>query len=78
MQGPQQDERDVLRRFQREADRIARLIVSTDYPLVDVRIAIENLREECRRLYPDREGLFEMIYDSRFRRLWEQFRGPDE
>ena len=30
--------------------------------------------ERCLELYPDREQLYEMIYESRFQRLWEQFR----
>ena len=25
-------------------------------------------------LYPDREEFYEMVYESRFQRLWEQFR----
>ncbi|GAF73622.1 unnamed protein product, partial [marine sediment metagenome] len=28
----------------------------------------------CRELFPSRMDLFEMIYESRFDRLWEQFR----
>ena len=72
----EQERREAMHRFQRKADRIAFLIVATDYPRVDVLIETENLREECGRLYPDSMDLFEMIYDSRFDRLWEQFRGP--
>ena len=64
-----------MERLKRGADRIAFLIVATDYPLVDIEIEIEKLREECARLFPDRMELFEMIYVSRFERLKEQFRG---
>ena len=68
------ERRKRLREFQRKADRIAVLIVASDYPHVDILIEIENLRAECERLYPDSMDLFEMVYDSRFDRLWEQFR----
>ena len=34
-----------------------------------------ELRMECLRLFPDRMELFEQIYESRFQRLREQFRG---
>jgi len=75
----QQDmRRERMHAFQRMADRISFLIVATDYPWIDVQIEIEKMREECERLYPDRISLFEMIYDSRFDRLWEQFRGEHE
>ncbi len=62
-----------MRRLQREADRIAVLILSTDLPQVDILIQVEKLRELCEELFPGREDLFEMIYASRFERLWEQF-----
>jgi hypothetical protein len=63
-----------LRGFQREADEICRLILNTDLPLVDIEIQIEKLREKAAQLFPGKEELFSMIYDSRFRRLWNQFR----
>ena len=33
-----------------------------------------ELREECARQFPDKLDLYDMIYESRFQRLWEQFR----
>ena len=65
-------------RLQRKADRIAFLIVATDYPAVDIRIEVEALRRECEELFPGREALFDMIYDARFRRLFSQFRSTEE
>jgi len=64
-----------LRGFQRQADDISRLILNTDLPWVDVAIEIEKLRIEAQRLFPRKLYLFEMIYVSRFQRLWEQWRG---
>ena len=63
-----------LRSFQLRADEIADLIVNSDLPWVDVAIRIEGLRAEAARLFPLKLDLFEMIYVSRFRRLWEQWR----
>jgi hypothetical protein len=42
--------------------------------MTDVEIEKAELREECARLFPDKLALYDMIYESRFQRLWEQFR----
>jgi hypothetical protein len=60
--------------LQRRADRICALIVSSDYPEVDIEIEIQKLRRWCRERLPDRAELFELVYVSRFRRLRDQFR----
>ena len=65
--------REKMRLLQREADRIAVLILSTDLPQVDIVIQVEKLRELCEELFPGRDDLFEMVYASRFERLREQF-----
>lgn len=70
------EEEDRLRVLQRRVDRISSLIVSSGYSRVDIEIEIEKVRERCRELFPGKTELFELIYVSRFRRLWEQFR-PD-
>ncbi|MHC4942123.1 MAG: hypothetical protein ACYTG7_03805 [Planctomycetota bacterium] len=67
-------EMDLLKR---SADRIAFLIVASDYPEIDLTIEEEKLRDLCARLFPDRLDLFEMIYSARFQRLKEQFRSPE-
>jgi len=65
------DPRQAMRDLQRQADRVCVLILSSDLPAID----IENkVRERCLELYADREQLYEMIYESRFQRLWDQFR----
>lgn len=56
------------------ADKIAFLIVSTDYPRIDIEIEKENLRERITELFPDKVHLYELIYEPRFKRLEEQFR----
>jgi hypothetical protein len=56
------------------ADKIAFLIVSTDYPKIDIEIEKEKFRERINELFPDKAHLYELIYEPRFRRLEEQFR----
>jgi len=72
------DRERAYRDLQRRADRISSLIVTGDYPAIDVVIQIRNLRGFVESRFPDRMRLFEMVYESRFRRLWEQFREPRE
>jgi len=68
-------EEQLYRELQRRADRLCGLIVSGDYPAVDVAIEARKLREFARRHFPGRMRLFGRIYAARIRRLWEQFRG---
>lgn len=67
------DRRQAMDELAREADRIVNLILHSDLPRVDIEIAIANFREACLRRYPDGEALFDMIYASRFERIWEQW-----
>ena len=61
----------------RLADRVSVLVLREDYPEIDVVIAVENLRQTALEMFPGTDRLFEMIYLSRFRRLWNQFRGGE-
>jgi len=63
--------------LKRMADGVCRMILDESIPDVDVEIAISRVREKCGELFPDKLRLFEMIYESRFRRLREQFRKSD-
>ena len=67
--------REKMTILQRAADRVSTLILSTDLPEVDILIERNKLRALCEELFPGREDLFEMIYESRFDRLREQFGG---
>ncbi len=67
------DRRRPMADLGRRADRIVNLILHSDLPRVDIQIEIETLRERCLRRYPDGETLFDMIYASRFERIWEQW-----
>ena len=72
------ERREALREFQRMADRVCTLILSSDLPPIDIEIEKDKVRERCLELYPDREQLYEMVYESRFQRLWDQFRSERE
>lgn len=71
------DEERRIAEIQRAADRVCALILYSDMPLIDIKIAAANLRRLAKRLIPERSYLCEWIYDRRFRRLWEQWRGGE-
>ncbi|HHT9124689.1 MAG TPA: hypothetical protein ACFYD6_02610 [Candidatus Brocadiia bacterium] len=70
--------RERMHELQRMAERVCILILCSDYPEIDIEIEKSKVREKCEELYPDRMDLYEMIYESRFNRLWEQFREVNE
>ncbi len=72
------DPREPMRELQREADRVCVLILSSDLPAIDIEIEKDKVRQRCLEIYPDGEQLYEMVYESRFQRLWEQFRCEEE
>ena len=69
-----QAEEADLRELSRAVDYISYLIVSTDTPRVDIEIKSADLKRRCLELFPDKGHLFDLLYKSRFRRLWDQFR----
>lgn len=64
--------------LQRLADRVCVMILSSDLPEVDIEIEKSEVRERCLELCPDREDLYDMLYEARFQRLWDQFRREPE
>ncbi len=74
VQAKEPGQQGAYRALQRWADRIVSLIVASDYPAIDVVIEIRKLKEFAQAHFKGRERLFEMVYESRFRRLWQQFR----
>ena len=70
------DEDEAVRALQRQADRICEMIVSGEVPQIDIEIAQSALREAVARTFPDKQLAYQLIYESRFRRLWQQFRHP--
>lgn len=66
---------DALKRY---SDRICNLIFHADIEWIDVEIQIDQMREFCRCHAPEKMNLFEMVYVSRFRRLWETWGRANE
>jgi len=56
------------------ADRICSMIIDKRYKYVDISVAIEKFKKEFLEVFPEKENLYNMIYESRFKRLWGQFR----
>ena len=67
-------EDEVLKRLQRMAERICEMIVSGEAALIDIEIQQEALHQAVLKAFPDKETVYQLIYESRFRRLWQQFR----
>ncbi len=67
-------EDEAVRTLQRYADRICEMIVSGDVPQIDIEIQQTAFREAVTRAFPDKQSLYYLLYESRFRRLWQQFR----
>jgi hypothetical protein len=65
------------REIQHAAERVCALILYSDLPLIDIKIAAANVRRLCIRLQPERVYLYDWIYARRFRRLWEQWRAGE-
>jgi hypothetical protein len=63
-----------IREIRAMADRIASLIVGSDYPIIDLEIEKQKLKERISELFPDKVDLYDLIYEPRFRRLKDQFR----
>ena len=63
-----------VREIRTMADRIASLIVGSDYPMIDIEIEKQKLRERITELFPDKGDLYDLIYEPRFKRLKDQFR----
>ena len=67
-------EEEKLSQIKRAQDKIAFFIINTDYPEVDIEIEKKKFKNLIKRLFPKKAHLYELIYEPRFNRLWEQFR----
>lgn len=70
----EEEREDPATLLQRQADRVASMILTSTYSDLDCALAERELRMECLRLCPDRMELYDRIYTARFLRLREQFR----
>lgn len=76
--GEARRDRLLGRKLARMSDRICNLILFSDLAWVDICIEIEKMRAVAEEAMPERADWFERIYESRFERLWEQWRAPVE
>ena len=67
-------EEQAYRIFQEHVDRLCFLIVASNCSDREIDIEKLHLRVQAMRLFPDKISLYDLIYESRFRRLREQFR----
>lgn len=72
-----EEERKKANVIQQEAQTVCRMILDDSFPDVDIEIAMNNLKEKVRKLFPDKMQTYRMIYEARFQRLWAQFRNPE-
>ena len=70
-----EEEHKKAREIQRDAEAICAMILDENSPEVDIEIAKERLKRKAEELFPDKLEVYRMIYEARFKRLWDQFRG---
>ena len=68
-----EESRREAKAIQLEADKICDMILSGEYQEVDIQIAMNKLKEKVEKSFPDKKQLYEMIYESRFKRFRDQF-----
>ena len=64
----------AYRNFQRHVDRLCLLIVASDCSDREIDIERLHLRVQAAALFPEKMPLYDMVYESRLRRLRQQFR----
>ena len=73
-----EEERKKANEIQQDADLVCRMILENEFSESDIDTAKKNLREKVLKLFPDKIQTYEMIYEARFKRLWDQFRVEGE
>ena len=63
-------------RFQQHVDRLCFLIVATNCSDREIDVERLHLRTQAMKLFPEKIQLYDWVYEGRFRRLRQQFRGP--
>lgn len=67
-------ERKKAKEIQDQAQLICQMILDEGTSDVDIEIAKKKLREKVEAYFPDKLETYQMIYEARFKRFWEQFR----
>jgi hypothetical protein len=74
LNGIMEPSQQAYRNFQRHVDRLCLLIVASDCSDREIDIERLHLRVQAATLFPEKMPLYDMVYESRFRRLRQQFR----
>ena len=69
-----EEERKKAQEIQRDAQAICQMILNEECSEVDIEIAKENLKQKVHEFFPHQMETYRMIYEARFKRLWDQFR----
>lgn len=71
------DEELAYRQLQRSVDRTCSLILNEGCSEAQIQRARSHARRHAEREFPGSSRLFDLIYESRFERLRQQFRSAD-
>lgn len=69
-----EEEREKALEIQEDAQNICQMILNEDCPEVDIEIEKKKLLAKVESFFPDKVLTYKLIYESRFNRLWDQFR----
>jgi hypothetical protein len=64
-----QEENRKVRRLQLVVDLVTNLLWQSDIPIEEASELVAQTRQFALNLFPDKEQTYDMIYQSRFRRL---------
>ncbi|MFH1063247.1 MAG: hypothetical protein V1747_10260 [Candidatus Omnitrophota bacterium] len=71
-------EEENIDKIRKTADRIVSLIFNDNCSKLDIDIEKQKLRQLIEQISPEKVDLYELIYEPRFNRLWNQFRKNPE
>lgn len=69
-----EEERKKAKEIKDDAQNICQMILDDNCLEVDIEIAKKKLKKKVETLFPNKMTVYEMIYEARFNRLWDQFR----
>lgn len=70
-----EDEEEKVQEIKRRSEEIVSCILDPAYRAVDIQIKMDALRDTITAYFPEKSYLYDLIYESRFKRIREQFRG---
>ncbi|MBU1044757.1 MAG: hypothetical protein KJ915_10220 [Candidatus Omnitrophica bacterium] len=71
-------EEEKIIQIRKKADKIVALIFNNQCAKIDIDIEKQKLKALIEHISPDKVDLYELIYEPRFNRLWDQFRKSED